>query len=135
MRQRLTAGVAGPGGRPRRAGNGSGSVATDQTDAARDGPVQAASAVRSPPPVLLFQVGEIGCGIERAAGRRDEALLRRPRSAVTVDGLAEPLPERQIIAGLEPVAHDGLCYQIGRASWRERVCQYVALSVVALSYK
>src|SRR3546814_13972866 len=28
-----------------------------------------------------------------------------------------------------------LCAEIGRASWRERVCQYVSVSVVAVSLK
>src|SRR3546814_13605938 len=33
------------------------------------------------------------------------------------------------------LAHGGPCAEIGRASCRERVCQYVSISVVAVSLK
>src|SRR3546814_20394578 len=65
-------------------------------------------------------------GMDGAGDRVDDAWRTAPRPAELVDVLAAGA------AGTRGVA-DGI--EIGRASCRERVCQYVLLSVVAVSLK
>src|SRR3546814_15150547 len=59
--------------------------------------------------------------------RRGEKL----RQAARVDGAALRVVERSEFIALQSARQ----YQIGRASCRERVCQYVSISVVAASLK
>src|SRR3546814_16396685 len=59
----------------------------------------------------------------------DEVVGDRFAQQVLFPGLAE---HARLVVGV--IAGEGL-EQIGRASWRERVCQYVLISVVAVSLK
>src|SRR3546814_20190785 len=62
----------------------------------------------------------------------------RVQTAIHMSQVAEPYIRRRAIRHLEKgrvVIFAGGTGKIGRASWRERVCQYVSLPVVAGSLK
>src|SRR3546814_12498196 len=71
-------------------------------------------------PFLLFRFGDEAADrdVHRLEGRVDRRALGQRRPALAADELVE----RRLL-------------QIGRASWRERVCPYLYISVVALSLK
>src|SRR3546814_15325566 len=62
-----------------------------------------------------------------------EALPRRQRTALEL-GLFQGMALKEIGRRMG-ISESRVCQQIGRASCRERVCQYVSISVVAVSLK
>src|SRR3546814_13330026 len=66
------------------------------------------------------------------AARLAVAALGRPDTATGETVLSAPISLRQGMLYLGPIP---LVPKIGRASCRERVCQYVSISVVAVSLK
>src|SRR3546814_19153936 len=71
--------------------------------------------------------------IDILRGKTTDRVKQYEHESLTVFGIGEDLSEqawrgvlRQLLAqSLLTVDHEGYGTQIGRASWRERVCQYV----------
>src|SRR3546814_12424345 len=81
---------------------------------------QSARVCRSDDPTIDHQMSDIGMDIiENEAGVGDDQ-----RGALRIS---------RCIRSQQPVYR--FAYEIGRASCRERVCQYVSISVVAVSLK
>src|SRR3546814_12722534 len=83
----------------------------------------------------------VGFSIGRARSNPDPGALQSIDGAGALLGIAAPgarlclarfQPLNNLGAGVERVRH-GLDEQIGRASCRERVCQYVSISVVGVA--
>src|SRR3546814_14070410 len=76
----------------------------------------------------------IGAGKTRAIGlagfSEDDRLVLVDQIGIDGEGA-----ERRLVAGIREEINAAYRLQIGRASCRERVCQYVSISVVAVSLK
>src|SRR3546814_17954516 len=64
----------------------------------------------------------------------DLVLVDQPVLPLALAVLAQRCVQR-VVRALQPPVHRDHVGQIGRASCRERVCQYVSISVVAVSLK
>src|SRR3546814_18816301 len=88
-------------------------------------------AERKPHPLPLLHSAQV-LGIEPFAEQRLEG-GHQPFEILRMRLLRGPRPNR--IIAVEKAAQSRHFLQIGRASGRERVCQYVYISVVAVSFK
>src|SRR3546814_19055229 len=81
---------------------------------------------------VIKWVGEFA---RRAAGRRVRSAVTSPTSCRGQSRLAAGARCHFTLRGLVAELAERGGKEIGRASWRERVCQYVSISVVAASLK
>src|SRR3546814_13629177 len=86
--------------------------------------------VRDPGDQLLFHLIQFLFADDQRAGLRAPVLVEKRRQHLNADLFLHRQSHR---ARLEHLGADA--GEIGRASCRERVCQYVSISVVAVSLK